>query len=192
VVERHLVFLRLPRPGTHLARRRAAVLLGTLLMASNPARAAVTPSRRQNRPYREVSQMCSTMSTTSIRVDSSQNVILPDIPELYNPDFLDVLLPPSTEPAPIIVDSTPVPANPMIDALDSTLHQTLTHNNAAAYSSTLSATLDAFLAAVNQTGDSLASHLANSWAEDAPLTLRLIWNLRSIHDGKGEKEAFYR
>ena len=31
-----------------------------------------------------------------------------------------------------------------------------------------------------------------AWAEDPDLTLKIIWNLRSIHDGKSEKEGFYR
>ncbi|KIJ09162.1 hypothetical protein PAXINDRAFT_87872 [Paxillus involutus ATCC 200175] len=34
--------------------------------------------------------------------------------------------------------------------------------------------------------------LENAWAEDPALTLRMIWSARSIHDGKGDKELFYR
>ncbi|KAI0262261.1 hypothetical protein BGY98DRAFT_1092197 [Russula aff. rugulosa BPL654] len=34
--------------------------------------------------------------------------------------------------------------------------------------------------------------LAKAWAEDPALTLKIIWNTRSIHDGKGDKELFYR
>ncbi|EEB97578.1 hypothetical protein MPER_03073, partial [Moniliophthora perniciosa FA553] len=34
--------------------------------------------------------------------------------------------------------------------------------------------------------------LPKPWEEDPALTFRLIWQLRSIHDGKSEKEAFYR
>jgi len=34
--------------------------------------------------------------------------------------------------------------------------------------------------------------LAKLWAEDPALTLRVIWNTRSIHDGKGDKELFYK
>ncbi|PPQ86401.1 hypothetical protein CVT25_003581, partial [Psilocybe cyanescens] len=37
----------------------------------------------------------------------------------------------------------------------------------------------------------LEQTLSNSWNEDPAWILRIIWNLRSIHDGKGEKEAFY-
>jgi hypothetical protein len=34
--------------------------------------------------------------------------------------------------------------------------------------------------------------LAKAWEEDPSLTLRIIWNTRSIHNGKGDKELFYR
>lgn len=36
------------------------------------------------------------------------------------------------------------------------------------------------------------SVLARAWAEDPALTLKIIWNTGSIHDGKGDKELFYR
>ncbi|QRV93888.1 hypothetical protein RhiJN_21906 [Ceratobasidium sp. AG-Ba] len=34
--------------------------------------------------------------------------------------------------------------------------------------------------------------LAKSWDESPPLTLRIIWNMRSIHEGHGDKISFYR
>ncbi|KIJ06903.1 hypothetical protein PAXINDRAFT_51147, partial [Paxillus involutus ATCC 200175] len=34
--------------------------------------------------------------------------------------------------------------------------------------------------------------LENAWSEDPVLTVRIIWNARSIHDGKGDKELFDR
>ncbi|KAN0094455.1 protein of unknown function (DUF2828) domain containing protein [Tylopilus felleus] len=68
-----------------------------------------------------------------------------------------------------------------------------TENSAPAFSSTLVATLDAYLGL--QTGipvESVDRYIENAWAEDPDLTLRVIWSTRSIHDGKGEKELFYR
>ncbi|TFK68453.1 hypothetical protein BDN72DRAFT_841736 [Pluteus cervinus] len=128
---------------------------------------------------------------------SSQIVTLPDIPELYNPNFLDVLLPPSSNPADdvTLTEASP-PTNPMMAALlDSAkepLH-TLTANAAPALSSTLNDTLDAFNGLTRMAySRQMSDDLAKSWKEDKQLTLRIIWNLRSIHDGKGEKEAFYR
>src|SRR5277367_3770892 len=115
---------------------------------------------------------------------SRQNVTLPSIPELYNPDFLNLLLPKQPEKMSIEVDTAPKPTNPMIAALQATAHQALTTNRAAAYDSTLSPTLDAFQKVNGESGDALATCLSNSWTEDPGLTLRIIWNLRSIPDGK--------
>ncbi|KAJ7649848.1 hypothetical protein FB45DRAFT_974086 [Roridomyces roridus] len=74
-----------------------------------------------------------------------------------------------------------------------TAHRTYTTNGAQAYSSTLSPTLDAFQ---QLTGYAYSSQintlLSHAWAEDPELTLRIVWNLRSIHDGKSERDAFYR
>lgn len=132
--------------------------------------------------------------STPAAVASSQNTTLPFIAELYDPNFLDVLLPPTKENSravPMEVDE--VVKNPMIEALHSTINQTLTENGAPAYRSTGSATLDAFQALGKYTfGRSVNQYLDDAWKEDAELTLRIIWNLRSIHDGKSEKEAFYR
>ncbi|THU86326.1 hypothetical protein K435DRAFT_731562 [Dendrothele bispora CBS 962.96] len=86
-----------------------------------------------------------------------------------------------------------VPGNAMMEALQASTSHTYTQNGAPAFNSTNSPTLDAFnrLNTWVSYGD-LESILPKSWAEDPSLTLRLIWQLRSIHDGKGEKEAFYR
>ena len=122
---------------------------------------------------------------------SSRTVLLPSIPELLNPRFLDVLLPHtvSIETATVV----PAPSNPMIDALKATSRQTFTANMAPAYSGTDSAVLDAFTTLSHYTTWSqIETYLDAAWKEDSNMTLRLIWNLRSIHDGKGEKEAFYR
>jgi len=68
----------------------------------------------------------------------------------------------------------------------------LTENQSPAYRSTLSPTLDLFSAGYNIDGVHLHSLLKNSWESDPAVTLRIIYNLRSIHDGKSEKESFYR
>lgn len=138
---------------------------------------------------------------------SSQKVTLPKIPELFDPNYLDVLLPITKEDASgkatKASSATSAPYNPMMAALaafDGALplptgkgNKTKTTNNAKAYKSTLSGTLDAFTG-IEQGTYSAAMHkyLFRSWKESPELTLRIIWNLRSIHDGKGEKEAFYR
>ncbi|KAJ8074428.1 hypothetical protein PM082_015329 [Marasmius tenuissimus] len=81
----------------------------------------------------------------------------------------------------------------MVDALETTTHWTFTQNLAPAFSSTLSPTLDAFNA-LNKycCNKELEGSLTKAWKEDAGLTLRLIWQLRSIHEGKSERNAFYR
>jgi hypothetical protein len=126
---------------------------------------------------------------------SSQNVTLPFIAELYDPNYLDVLLPPSNQDV-VKVASMEVDApnkNTMMEALRSTTNQTFTENNAPAYSSTGSPLLDAFQGLNKYTfGQKVNEYLDESWKENAALTLRIIWNLRSIHDGKSEKETFYR
>ena len=80
-----------------------------------------------------------------------------------------------------------------MDALKATSHRTLTDNLDAAYSSTGSPTLDAFYSVRPGCFDpELGGVLEKAWAEDPELTLRIIWNSRSIHDGKGDKEVFYQ
>ncbi|KAJ7908213.1 hypothetical protein B0H13DRAFT_1617705 [Mycena leptocephala] len=80
-----------------------------------------------------------------------------------------------------------------MDALRQFSHRTLTENYAPAYDSTLSSTLDAFQKLTHFSwGDNVGKLLDKAWAEDSNLTLRIIWHLRSIHEGKSEKEGFYR
>lgn len=123
---------------------------------------------------------------------TSQNVTLPVIPELYDPKFLDVLLPKSDAPS-AEVDVQKAASHPMMDALMATSNRTRTQNSDPAYSSTLSATLDAFQSLQPQSFDTgLKYTLANAWKEDPGLTLRIIWNSRSIHDGKSDREVFYQ
>lgn len=128
---------------------------------------------------------------------TSQQVTLPTIPELYESNFLDLLLPiqrsVSQNESRIIEAVTAPPGNPMIDALRHTTNRTNTANGAPAYGSTLSPTLDAFHGlSSTSSGEKIHLYLERAWAEDPELTLRVIWNFRSIHDGKSDKELFYR
>ncbi|KAH7922325.1 hypothetical protein BV22DRAFT_1017531 [Leucogyrophana mollusca] len=135
----------------------------------------------------------STVVSTPATVASSQNVTLPAIPELLNPNFLDVLLPPTTKSVPAGDQTPTAPRNPMMDALRGTSHHRFTENGAPAFSSTLSPTLDAFQGVGPFTkGKDVDLYLERAWAEDPDLTLRIIWCIRSIHDGKSDKELFYR
>ena len=132
-----------------------------------------------------------TMSTSP--AFSSQIVTLPHIPELFQPDFLDVLLPPRTALSTDANVAAPVPKSAFMDALKSVAHHKVTENGAPAFSSTLSSTLDAFQSlSVDMDTLTINGVLARAWAEDPALTLKIIWNTRSIHDGKGDKELFYR
>ncbi|KIO10296.1 hypothetical protein M404DRAFT_13666 [Pisolithus tinctorius Marx 270] len=81
----------------------------------------------------------------------------------------------------------------MMDALRSTVHHKYTENDAPAFSSTLSPTLDAYMGLRKGiSGTSVDWYLEEAWAQDPTLTLRLIWRCRSIHDGQGDRELFYR
>jgi hypothetical protein len=134
-----------------------------------------------------------TSAPASTAATASQNITLPFIPELYDNDYLQILLPVSPNVESKIPAPSAAPKNAMMEALKSTAHQTLTENAAMAYSSTLVATLDAFQGLTRYTfSQEVDKYLSKSWAEDQDITLRIIWNLRSIHDGKGENEVFYR
>ena len=68
-----------------------------------------------------------------------------------------------------------------------------TENEGVAHRSTKSALLDLFVE-LEKTIDPgrLEKLLGEAWKADALATLRIIWNARSIHLGKGERETFYR
>jgi hypothetical protein len=146
------------------------------------------------------------MSNALASASTSQVVTLPHLPELFDSDFLDVLVPskpaaakpeePSKSPEPAKAESG-TPASPFMDALkkeaDTLSSRARTDNGDPAFSSTGSATLDAFQALAPQSETSkLPQLLKDAWTEDPDLTLHMIWNARSIHDGKGEKELFYQ
>lgn len=146
-----------------------------------------------NRPALAHSQLAVLQHSTMAPAATStcQDVTIPVIPELYDPNFLDVLLP--KDDAPPVPAKVQEPSHPMIDALKASVNRTRTTNNDPAYASTLSATLDAFQALKPHYFDTKLHHiLADAWAEDPALTLRIIWNSRSIHDGKGDRNIFYQ
>ena len=134
-----------------------------------------------------------TMSTPG-SASTSQIVTLPHIPELFDPDFLNVLLPPrSTFDDAMPLDVPQQPENALINALKSVAHRKYTQNASPAFSSTLSSTLDAFHSlSTYMSRDKINIVLSKAWDEDPVIALRIIWNMRSIHDGKGDKELFYK
>jgi len=72
-----------------------------------------------------------------------------------------------------------------MDAHKSVSHHKLTQNGAPAFSSTLSSTLGAFQSlSSDMAAARIDALLTKSWAEDPALTLRVIWNTRSFHDGR--------
>ena len=139
----------------------------------------------------------SAASSSNIASPTRQNVTIPDIPQLFNPNYLDILLPPSDEETyeiiPTSAENDDDSTNPLMKALHNTTYRTLTKNGAEAFSSTLSATLDAFTGLGPAVYRSRVNRLlSNAWKEDPLITLKIIFNLRSIHEGKGERHIFYR
>ncbi|KAJ6589857.1 hypothetical protein DFH09DRAFT_1274175 [Mycena vulgaris] len=105
---------------------------------------------------------------SSTQVGSSQNTLLPDIPELFDADFLDVLIPRSNSPSASNARGQ--------TGSSSTQDRTRTENGGPAYGSTGSATLDAFCSLGSHTyGPEVGQYLDQAWAEDPDLTLRIIW-----------------
>lgn len=140
-------------------------------------------------PSRPATRMVSTPAVAG----TSQTVTLPLVEELCNSNFLDVLLPAAEATDVSMAPAGEASRNPMMDALKSTANQTLTWNGSPAFESTGSAMLDAFQHLNRYASwDIIDSCLSKAWEEDPALTLRLIWNTRSIHDGKSEKELFYQ
>ena len=68
-----------------------------------------------------------------------------------------------------------------------------TENQGIAHVSTTSPLLDLF-SELERTvsGERLQALLAAAWKENPLATLKIIWNARSIHLGKGEQDSFYR
>ena len=125
---------------------------------------------------------------------ASQIIVLPDIPELYDDNFLDILLPVRGGGFTAGRETTTsASTNPVIEALIENSRRTFTDKGTPAYNSTGSPILDAFhnLTTYRLSLD-VSEYLSKSWIEDPELTLRLIWSLRSVPDGKGLKETFYQ
>ncbi|EWC46414.1 hypothetical protein DRE_04357 [Drechslerella stenobrocha 248] len=125
----------------------------------------------------------------------SQIPTLPHLPELYNPNFLDALLPPpgKVPAAKDAQDETAARTNPMMSLLESTTKRARTKNNAQAFRSTGDPLLDAFhrpQARFSPAG--FSSLFAPAWEVDPEVTLRIIFYFRSIHEGKSDYRLFYR
>jgi hypothetical protein len=102
------------------------------------------------------------VSTVAVAL-STQKVTLPNISELYDPNFLDILVPVVDTKHVNVAPTTPLaPKNPMMDALHSTAHHVFTENHAPAYDSTLSATLNAFQLLSSHDGEKLKTRLDNA------------------------------
>ncbi|KAF8607922.1 hypothetical protein BDV93DRAFT_519910 [Ceratobasidium sp. AG-I] len=129
----------------------------------------------------------------SSNLSGAWNVTVPQVAEIVKPaaQLLEQLLPVATKPVSVVPSSSS--GNTLVDALKKTQNQARTENNAEAYASTESATLDAFSGLnANSTCQDIHKQLAKSWEESPDLTLRIIWNMRSIHEGHSNKTGFYR
>ncbi|KAI9555300.1 hypothetical protein GHT06_017815 [Daphnia sinensis] len=68
----------------------------------------------------------------------------------------------------------------------------LTENSSFAHSSTKNACLDFYFEVMQHTGkEQIVNQLEKSWAEDALLTLKLIFQLRDVRAGKGAVAEFH-
>ena len=137
-----------------------------------------------------------TPSVSSPR-DSKRDVTVPFLPELQDPNFLDHLLPPpavvpSVKPK---VDAQPLQGAEFMAALTKVSNRKRTTNHAPGFTSTLDPTLDAFDGLSQQTNWNdikPLTTLRRSYERDPVTTVKIIFNLRSIHEGKSEREGFYR
>ena len=137
-----------------------------------------------------------TPSVSSPR-DSKRDVTIPSLPELQDPNFLSRLLPP-----PAVVPSAnpnggsqPVQGAAFTAATTKVSNRRRTTNNAPGFASTLDPTLDAFDGLSQQTNWNdikPLTTLRRSYEHDPVTTVKIIFNLRSIHEGKSEREGFYR
>ena len=175
------------------ARFRPTCSLDPTAPAFSP-RSIYTMSKEQLEPFAP-STTTSSGSSPSV---STRDVTVPALAELHDPNYLDRILPPPKTvpgPAPKIQEESgdPPKGSAFIAALHDTANRQLTQNMAAAYASTLVPTLDAFNGLSQATDVEDYERLLNrSWAEDPKTTVQIIFNLRSIHEGKSEREGFYR
>lgn len=143
-------------------------------------------------PFKSTSTNNSSKNDTS-STQSRRSVTLPPLPELYQP-FDQLLTPiPSVKSVNTKLEKTSSVSNPFLDALAGFQNRTETWNGAAAYKSTLSPLLNAFFGlSQNTLPNDVENLLSKSWQADPDGTLRVIWNLRSIHQGKAARTMFYR
>ena len=137
-----------------------------------------------------------TPSASSPR-DSKRDVTVPFLLELQDPNFLDRLLPPPAKvpSAKPTVDAQPVQGAKFMAAMTKVSNRKRTTNHASGFASTLDPTLDAFDGLSQQTNWNdikPLTALRRSYEHDPLTTVKLIFNLRSIHEGKSEREGFYR
>ncbi|CAE6412739.1 unnamed protein product [Rhizoctonia solani] len=122
----------------------------------------------------------------------ARDVTVPAGSRLVTPisQLFDQLFPVTSKPTP----SPPAASEaPFVAAMKEVQNRARTENNAEAYVSTTSDTLDAFSGLnANSTGEDIHQALAKSWQESPEVTLRIIWNMRSIHEGHSNKLGFYR
>ncbi|WRT69243.1 uncharacterized protein IL334_006227 [Kwoniella shivajii] len=119
------------------------------------------------------------------------------------PDFLSLLAtPPSSlintliplhPPAsPSAPKASPSPTAPFISALKKA-PDTVTEKGAEAHASTNSPLVDLFSDFTPGIGaEKLCELLEKAWKEDSLATLKIVYQARSIHQGKGWKDGFYR
>ncbi|KAM3422107.1 hypothetical protein BST61_g2481 [Cercospora zeina] len=81
----------------------------------------------------------------------------------------------------------------LVPSFDDHDDKMLTENADVAYSKSGSALVDLFYELEQSiSASALQARLEKAWAEDADATLKIIWNARSIHLGKSNRNAFYR
>ncbi|KAK6513156.1 hypothetical protein TWF506_009321 [Arthrobotrys conoides] len=164
----------------------------------SPSVSALSLSMLRRRLFTPVNQLIYRLTMNpnpkSTPAFTSQTITLPHLPELYKANFLDILLPPPAEdPVGAIKNAAPAPENPMMSALNDIGNQVLTENNAPALRSTKSPLLDAFhRPTAYHSSTQMGKFFKSAWEEDPEVTLRIIYYLRSIHDGKNDRRLFYR
>ena len=157
-------------------------------------RSIYTMSQQQLEPFAPSTTAPSASSPNM----STRNVTVPALDGLHDPNYLDrILPPPRTIPGPAPksqeVSGEPPQGSAFMAALNDQANRQLTQNMAAAYASTLLPTLDAFNGLSQATDvEDYERLLQRSWEEDPKTTVQIIFNLRSIHEGKSEREGFYR
>jgi Domain of unknown function (DUF2828) len=135
-----------------------------------------------------------TEPTTSPK-DSIRDVTHPDLPQLHDPFFLNALLPEKPVSVASVSDASGATLSgaAFMAALKEEGNKQYTENLGHGWKSTGSPTVDAFngLSQATDPAD-FEPLLRKSWQEDPMLTVKMIFNLRSIHEGKSEREGFYR